>query len=387
MTEPEQTREIILAQERQPLALPDHASALAQLKRVREFQATVRELFVVNHDYGVIPGTGNKPTLLKPGAEKLTKLLGLADTYDFVDRTEDFEHDFFNYTVRCRLVSMATGQIVAEGLGNCNSHESKYRWRWAWPRDLSEPEKVGLKTRTLKGGGVQYRVENDDVASLVNTIIKMAKKRAQVDAALSAGRLSEVFTQDLEDMTPTDESADGPAPTPTPAAVQRPSPARAAPPAGPQTSAPGGQTTEAQRSALSSMIGRLGREVVVPERFEDAARLISELNEEINRGKGDVIEGEARELPADIQVDAIPFDGDEREDAKSATAPSAPGNGALVCDACGDALTETKFRDGTAWTPAQLAAYGRKKHGRVLCMSDYKAANDALKASTVGSAT
>jgi hypothetical protein len=386
MTEPEQTRDLIIS-ERQPLALPDHTSALAQLKRVREFQATVRELFVVNHDYGVIPGTGNKPTLLKPGAEKLTKLLGLADTYDFVDRTEDFEHDFFNYTVRCRLVSMATGQIVAEGLGNCNSHESKYRWRWAWPRDLSEPEKVGLKTRTLKGGGVQYRVENDDVASLVNTIIKMAKKRAQVDAALSAGRLSEVFTQDLEDMAPTDEPAETTATPPATTATPRPATPGSAPPAGPQTSTGGGQTTEAQRSALTSMIGRIGREVPIPERFEDAARLISELNEEINRGKGDVIEGEAREIPADLQSDAIPFDGGAREDAKSPTATPAPDNGALVCADCGEALTETKFRDGTSWTPAQLAAYGRKKHGRVLCMSDYKAANDALKASTVGSAT
>jgi len=44
------------------------------------------------------------------------------------------------------------------------------------------------------------RVENEDIYSQVNTILKMAKKRALVDAALSAGRLSQVFTQDIEDM-------------------------------------------------------------------------------------------------------------------------------------------------------------------------------------------
>ena len=45
-----------------------------------------------------------------------------------------------------------------------------------------------------------YRLDNEDIYSQVNTILKMAKKRALVDAALSAGRLSQVFTQDIEDM-------------------------------------------------------------------------------------------------------------------------------------------------------------------------------------------
>jgi len=44
-----------------------------------------------------------------------------------------------------------------------------------------------------------YRVPNDDIFSQVNTILKMSKKRAMVDAALSAGRLSDLFTQDMED--------------------------------------------------------------------------------------------------------------------------------------------------------------------------------------------
>ena len=67
-------------------------------------------------------------------------------------------------------------------------------------------DKAGLisKTITKRDGNkaVMHRIENDDVFSQVNTILKMAKKRALVDAALSAGRLSEVFTQDIEDFKP-----------------------------------------------------------------------------------------------------------------------------------------------------------------------------------------
>lgn len=65
-------------------------------------------------------------------------------------------------------------------------------------------------------------------------------------------------------------------------------------------------------------------------------------------------------------------------------APSAVANGVetadrLVCEECGEELKETRFKDGTAWTPVQLAGYGRRKHGRVLCMVHYREANDARR--------
>jgi hypothetical protein len=52
---------------------------------------------------------------------------------------------------------------------------------------------------------------------------------------------------------------------------------------------------------------------------------------------------------------------------------------ALACALCGEELKETRFGDGTIWTPAQLAGYGQRKHGQTLCMSHYRAANDAKK--------
>jgi hypothetical protein len=102
---------------------------------------------------------------------------------------------------------MQTEGIVSEGLGECNSMESKYRWRWAWPNDVSEEQRQHLRTvpgrareiNTKRGKAWQYRLDNEDIYSQVNTILKMAKKRALVDAALSAGRLSDLFTQDIED--------------------------------------------------------------------------------------------------------------------------------------------------------------------------------------------
>jgi hypothetical protein len=55
-------------------------------------------------------------------------------------------------------------------------------------------------------------------------------------------------------------------------------------------------------------------------------------------------------------------------------------SGMLACDTCGDRLTETRFKDGTVWAAAQLAGYGRRKHGRVLCFAHYRAASDSRRA-------
>lgn len=51
-----------------------------------------------------------------------------------------------------------------------------------------------------------------------------------------------------------------------------------------------------------------------------------------------------------------------------------------TCADCGGELRETRFKDGTFWPPAQLASYGRRKHGKALCMEHYRAANEARKA-------
>src|SRR5581483_3487679 len=158
--------------------LPDRQTTQSQLRAVVEFQATVRELFIKGHDFGV-----------KPGAEKLAKLLHLADYYDIVEKVEDWERPLFRYLVRCRLQIMGTDTLVSSGMGECNSMEKKYRYRWVWPSDVSEEERKYLRgvrgatreVNTKHGKTMMYRLDNDDIFSQVNTILKMAKKRALVD--------------------------------------------------------------------------------------------------------------------------------------------------------------------------------------------------------------
>lgn len=136
------------------------------MERLNRFQVIVQKTLKQNLDYGIIPGTGKKPTLLKPGAEKILMLLGLRSEFEIAQQTRDFEIGFFQYQLKCKLFK---GEIlITEGMGSCNTKESKYR--------------------------------KSDGFSVDNTVLKMAKKRALVDAALMVGSLSDMFTQDLEDM-------------------------------------------------------------------------------------------------------------------------------------------------------------------------------------------
>ncbi len=135
------------------------------LTKITQFQQLVQSQLKQNHDYGIIPGTP-KPTLLKPGAEKILMLMGLRSEFEIVDSTRDFEKGFFQYQVRCKLYR---GDIlITEGLGAANTKERKY----------------------LK----------QDPYTIDNTVLKIAKKRALIDAVLLVASLSEVFTQDIEDM-------------------------------------------------------------------------------------------------------------------------------------------------------------------------------------------
>ena len=185
------------------LALPDETQFKSDIQAINKFQQVVHANLIKGQDYGIIPGT-SKPTLLKPGAEKITKLLGLCDHYELEDRQEDWGKPFFRYLIKCQLVPASSDIVISEGFGECNSMENKYRYRWIWPSELPEgfdkEHAIKRLVNTRNGKVAQYRVDNDDIFTQVNTLIKMAKKRALVDAALSAGRLSNVFTQDIEDI-------------------------------------------------------------------------------------------------------------------------------------------------------------------------------------------
>src|SRR3990167_8857691 len=175
-------------------------------------------------DYGVIPGTA-KPTLLKPGAEKLLEYYAYAPTIKAIDETADRQTGFYRARVTVALVSKRTGAVVAEGVGECNTMEGRFRWRNA-ERVCPECSATAIiKGKEEYGGGwlcwakkggcgakftdsdqaimgqTVGKVENDDPWGLWNTVLKQAKKRGLIDATLSATRSSGLFTQDMEELS------------------------------------------------------------------------------------------------------------------------------------------------------------------------------------------
>ncbi len=177
-----------------------------------------------NLDYGVIPGT-DKPTLLLPGAQKLATFFGLIPKYEEIGCIEDWtgaEHGgkpLFYYRFRCIL--WRGDMRVGEGEGACSSWERKYYYRkqertcpvcGAQAIIRNRYDGGWLCWRKKDGCGAKFRsgdpaveeqevdtIPNPDIPDLVNTILKMAQKRAYIQAVSYATGASEFFTQDVED--------------------------------------------------------------------------------------------------------------------------------------------------------------------------------------------
>lgn len=126
----------------------------------------IRNSLVDGVDFGAVPlrrGGFSKPSLRKPGAEKICGMLGVTASFPTL---KDYEssalegRDLYQIILRCHLLT-PDGQIVADGVG-------------------------------------ARSVEQDH--GDVNKALKMAVKSAMIDATLRMAGLSEIFTQDLEDM-------------------------------------------------------------------------------------------------------------------------------------------------------------------------------------------
>jgi len=145
----------------------------------KEAAAVIREALEDGRDYGRIPGAGDRKVLLKAGAERLSVAFGLRPVLSIISQEADHDREvhyldrwkkpatstgLYRYVVKCQLER--DGVVVGEGIGSCSTMEQKYVSR---PRDCE------------------------------NTVLKMAKKRAHVDAVLSTLSLSDRFTQDIVD--------------------------------------------------------------------------------------------------------------------------------------------------------------------------------------------
>lgn len=173
------------------------AEVVAHAKTVQQVMQAVMK---PNVHYGAIPGAGDKPTLLKSGAEVLCMTFRIADRYEVTDLSRD---GVIRYRVNCIGEHQQSGVPLGSGLGECSTDEEKYRWRKAVC--VEEFEATPETHRRLKFGrkqGGHYTVQQvrTEPADLANTVLKMACKRAKIAMVLNVTAASDMFSQDLEDL-------------------------------------------------------------------------------------------------------------------------------------------------------------------------------------------
>ena len=189
-------------------------SAASVLAHVAKVQGLMKDLLHEGEHYGKIPGT-DKPTLLKAGAEKLSFTFRLLPKFRTTVR--ELQNGHREVEMVCELWH-ESGVFAGVGVGSCSTMESKYRYRnIADFEDTGEPipadskehkaeyRKQGFGMKKIAGqwAWVKYqdaeKQENPDIADVYNTVLKMAKKRALVDATITACAASDIFTQDIEE--------------------------------------------------------------------------------------------------------------------------------------------------------------------------------------------
>lgn len=188
------------------------------------------EVFKKDVDYGLIPGTGDKPTLYLPGMEKLLRALNLRAEYIPITIIQDFDKPLFMYRYECRLYEIESGKLVSSAIGSANSFESKWRYRNAsriCPKCGADAIIQGKKE--YGGGFICYekkggckakfadnapeiinqvvgRVENEDIFDQVNAMDKIGQKRSLSSAIKCTANVSSLYNIDLDDMVLYDTS-------------------------------------------------------------------------------------------------------------------------------------------------------------------------------------
>ena len=190
--------------------------------QVNLIQKVLKGVMINGVHYGTIPGT-NKPTLYKPGAEIISSTFRMAPDPIVEDLSDD---DFARHRVTCRMLSQQSGLFLGAGVGECSSNEEKYKWRKAiCDEEYDETPEDRRRNAWKRGkGGKTYQVKQvrTNPADVANTILKMAKKRALVDAVLTITAASDAFDQDIEDLPEDLRGAAGEqAPQPKPTAEKK----------------------------------------------------------------------------------------------------------------------------------------------------------------------
>lgn len=158
---------------------------------LKEFKDFISNELVDGVDYGLIPKT-TRPCLFKPGGEKIQMYLGLTPQYrllnrEFLQNQKRIDNKWNNITKKYEIVE---------------SIRNYYSWEWAcelWYNDKKIAEGVGAGNSEERKWVNQYLSSGENPDSLSNTIMKISKKRAFMDAIIAVSGISDIFTQDLLD--------------------------------------------------------------------------------------------------------------------------------------------------------------------------------------------
>lgn len=179
----------------------------SQIKdRIVAIQTLMTQVLKKDTDYGIIPGMGKttKPSLWKPGSEQILAMFQIAVEPIVEDLSNE---DCYRFRVTTRLTNVQTGEFLGAGVGEASTDETKYKWRRTYSKpefEATDPDRRRIKYGQYKQGNDWVDSEEMQVrqvpADLANTILKMAKKRSQIDATLTVTGASSMFEQDLEDL-------------------------------------------------------------------------------------------------------------------------------------------------------------------------------------------
>lgn len=223
MNDVEQTNAIVRATAQsvagngnQTLSVPEVVSRLNFIKQI------MQEVMQEGQDYGVIPGCGKKPSLLQPGAQKLCLTFQLNSEVR-EEKVGDLGNHHREYALIVRVSS--PGGKYADGVGTCSTLEGKYRFRDSARKCPTCGEPTIANSKAEYGGGYYCnskrggcgakfeagdlaivgqstgKTEHDNPADYWNTVRKMAFKRGMVAAAINFTNTSQLWSQDLEDIS------------------------------------------------------------------------------------------------------------------------------------------------------------------------------------------
>ena len=182
----DESQELAVRQEALPVRLERKALEVLEqnIALLEDFTAKV---LVPDVDYGRVKGIG-QPFLQEPGASKIINAFKCYARHRVLKETVDPDQGLISYIIEVELVSRETDKVVGTGIGTASTTEGKYGLRWVDdPEEYGiDPEGLRTRTRTNDRTGevyTSYRIQNPDWGDLVHTLLSMASKRAETDAA------------------------------------------------------------------------------------------------------------------------------------------------------------------------------------------------------------